>query len=80
MNYKTKAWTAALTAALVSIVLALGAVEVVVNWTKVSSEAIELSVIHADGAVERAWKLPAAASFRHEISWQSNPSLWARPV
>lgn len=75
MNYKTKAWTAAFAAAIFSIVLALGGVGVVVSRTKVSPEAIELSVIHADDAVERAWKLPVAASFRHEVSWQSNTSL-----
>jgi hypothetical protein len=67
-------WTAGLAAAM-AIVLALGGVELVVSRTKVSPEAIELSVIHADDAVERAWKLPAAASFRHEVSWQSNASL-----
>jgi Phytochelatin synthase len=75
MKLKTKVWTAALAAAMVSIVLALGGVEVVVSRTKVGPEAIKSSVIHADDAVERAWKLPAAASFRHEVSWQSNASL-----
>jgi len=75
MRSKSKIWAAALAAAMVSIVLALGGVGVVVGWTRVSPEAIELSVIHADEAVERAWKLPAAASFRHEVSWQSNASL-----
>jgi hypothetical protein len=75
MNSKTKVWTAVLAATMVSIVLALGGVGVVVSRIKVSPEAIELSVIHADDAVERAWKLPAAASFRHEVSWQSNASL-----
>ena len=74
MKLKTKVWTAALAAAM-AIVLALGGVEIVVSRTKVSPEAIELSVIHANDAVERAWKLPAAASFRHEVSWQSNASL-----
>jgi phytochelatin synthase len=58
-----------------AVALALGAVELVVNRTKVSAPAIASSVIHADDAIERAWKLPAAASFRHQISWQSNASL-----
>jgi hypothetical protein len=75
MKVKTRVCTAAFAAAMVSIVLALGGVGVVVSRTKVSPEAIELSVIHADDAVERAWNLPAAASFRHQISWQSNASL-----
>ena len=75
MKSKTKIWTAALAAAMVSIVLAVGGVGVGISRIKVRPEAIELSVIHADDAVERAWKLPAAASFRHEVSWQSNASL-----
>jgi hypothetical protein len=75
MKSKTKVWTAALAVAMISIVLTLGAVGIVVSRTKVSPEAIALSVIHADDALERAWKLPAAVSFRHEVSWQSNASL-----
>jgi hypothetical protein len=54
MKSKTKVWTAALAATMVSIVLA-----VVVSRTTVSPQAIELSVIHADDAIERAWTLPA---------------------
>src|SRR5690349_16473395 len=73
MKVKTKVWTAAF-AAMVSIILAIGGVEIV-SRTKVGPEAIELSVIHANDAIERAWKLPAATSFRHEVSWQSNASL-----
>jgi hypothetical protein len=75
MQSKTKVWTAALAAVMVSIVLAVAGVEVVVSRTKVSPEAIAASVIHADDAVERAWKLPAAISFRNDVSWQSNASL-----
>jgi phytochelatin synthase len=74
MKLKTNLRMAAL-AATMTIVLALVGVEAVVSRTKVSPKAIELSVIHADNAVERAWKLPAAASFRHEVFWQSNASL-----
>ena len=48
MKLKTKVWTAAFAATMVSIVLAMGGVEVVVSRTKVSPEAIEFSVIHAD--------------------------------
>lgn len=67
--------TAVLGAMVVSAALALGGAEVVVNRTKVSAPAIASSVIHAGDAVERAWRLPAAASFRRQISWQSNVSL-----
>ena len=45
MKSKTTVWAAALAAAMVSIILALGGVAVVVSWTRVSTEAIELSVI-----------------------------------
>jgi hypothetical protein len=75
MKLKTEVWTGTAAATMVSIVLAIGGAEVLVSRTTVSLEAIELSVIHADDAVERAWKLPAAASFRHVVSWQSNASL-----
>jgi hypothetical protein len=75
MKLKTKAWTAAFAATMVSVVLAMVGAQVVLSRTKVSPEAIELSVIHADDAIERAWKLPVARSFRHEVSWQSNASL-----
>jgi hypothetical protein len=61
---------------MVSIVLAMGGVEVVVSRTKVSPEAIELSVIHADDAVERAWKWPAAASFRHILCSLCEAASW----
>jgi hypothetical protein len=79
MKLKTKVWTAAF-AAMVSIVLAMGAVEVVVNRTKVGSEAIELSVIHADDVVERGWRLPAAASFGREVPGSPTLLFAARPV
>jgi hypothetical protein len=75
MQSKTKVWMAALATTMVSIVLALVGAGVVVSRTKVGPEAIQSSVIHADNAVERAWKLPVAASFRHQVSWQSNVSL-----
>jgi Phytochelatin synthase len=75
MRLKTKIWTVAFAATLVPIALAVGGLEVVVTRTGVSPEAIKLSVIRADDAVERAWKLPTAAAFRHEVSWQSNASL-----
>jgi Phytochelatin synthase len=75
MRLKNKNWKVALAAATASIVLALAGIGVVVSRTKVSSEAIESSVIHAGDAIERAWMLPAAASFGHQVSWQSNTSL-----
>jgi hypothetical protein len=67
MRLKTKVWTAAFAAAMVSIVLALGGVGIVVSRTKVSPEAIELSVIHADDTVERAWSNIQQARLRLRV-------------
>jgi len=45
-----------------------------VAHTQVSPEAIRSSVIRGE-AVARAWTLPAAATFRRDVAWQSNASL-----
>lgn len=42
---------------------------------QVSREAIASSVMRDPALMERAWSLPAAASFRRELSWQSNGSV-----
>jgi hypothetical protein len=47
---------------------------VVVGQSKVSPEAIASSVIRTPELLERAWQLPVAASFRRQITWQSNAS------
>jgi hypothetical protein len=72
---KRKRWTAAVTAGMVSMALAAAAVGIVVSRTTVSPEVIRLSVIHSDNVVERAWQLPTATKFSHQLSWQSNASL-----
>jgi hypothetical protein len=41
----------------------------------IPAEAIQSAVIRTPALLERAWQLPVAASFKHQISWQSNPSV-----
>jgi hypothetical protein len=47
----------------------------VVGATKVPPEAIRTSVTRTDELLDRAWRLPAAATFDRSISWQTNASL-----
>jgi hypothetical protein len=75
MNLRSKAQTVALSFVLASLVFALGGTGFVLTQTKVSPEAIRSSVSRTQDAIERAWKLPAAASFGRELHWQSNVSL-----
>jgi Phytochelatin synthase len=64
--------------------LAAGAIVLLAlfGWTaayvqrgKVPAEAIQSSVIRTQALLDRAWALPVAATFRHGIAWQSNPSV-----
>src|SRR5690349_24532849 len=43
--------------------------------TMVPPEAIRTKVIRTPALIERAWALPAAAAFKHELLSQSNPSV-----
>jgi hypothetical protein len=45
-----------------------------VGQSKVPSEAIQSSVIRTEALLERAWRLPVAASFGRDLQWQSNGS------
>ena len=47
---------------------------VVVGQFKVTPQAIASSVIRTPDLVERAWRLPVAATFKRHITWQSNGS------
>ena len=47
---------------------------VVVGQSKVTPEAIASSVTRTPELVERAWRLPVAATFNRHITWQSNGS------
>jgi Phytochelatin synthase len=63
-----------LAGALVLTTLAGGA-SLIVNQTKVSPDAVRSSVTRSEADVDKAWKLPAASTFKKELTWQSNPSL-----
>ena len=62
---------------IVSIVVAaslLGAGALLVGQSKVSPQAIASSVTRTPDLMERAWRLPVAATFNRQLSWQSNGS------
>jgi hypothetical protein len=52
----------------------LGAGALVIGQSKVSPRAITSSVTHSPDLVERAWRLPVAATFNRQLTWQSNGS------
>ena len=52
--------------------LATGAL--VVSQSKVPQHAIASSVTRTPTLVERAWRLPVAATFNRQLTWQSNGS------
>ncbi|TPN76039.1 phytochelatin synthase [Mesorhizobium sp. CU2] len=54
--------------------LLCGAAFLVVAQTSVPAEAIRSSVIRTPELIDRAWKLPVAATFNSELDWQSNSS------
>jgi hypothetical protein len=52
----------------------LGIGVLVVGQSKVSPQAIASSVTRTPEIVERAWRLPVAATYKPQIAWQSNGS------
>lgn len=52
----------------------LGAVVGIVAHSKVPPQAIASSVIRTPEILERAWRLPVAATFNRQLVWQSNIS------
>lgn len=52
----------------------LGTGALVVGQSKVSPHAIASSVTRTPTLVERAWRLPVAATFNRQLTWQSNGS------
>ena len=52
----------------------LGAGALVVGQSNVSPKAIASSVTRTPEVVERAWRLPVAATFNRQLTWQSNGS------
>jgi hypothetical protein len=64
----------ALLAGAVALIGLAGAGALVVGQAKVPPDAIRNSVIRTEATIERAWQLPAASTFRREVTWQSNVS------
>jgi hypothetical protein len=52
-----------------------GAAYLVAVPPPVSPEAIQSSVTRTPDLVQRAWQLPVAATFKSDVTWQSNGSL-----
>jgi len=52
----------------------LGASALVIDQSKVSPRAIASSVTRTPDILERAWVLPTAATYKRQITWQSNGS------
>ena len=65
----------ALFAGVLALITFAGGASLIVSQTKVPPDAIRSSVTRSEAAVEKAWALPAASTFRRELTWQSNPSL-----
>jgi phytochelatin synthase len=55
--------------------LILGAGAYVLSPPQVSSQAIETSVTRTPQLLDKAWSLPVAATYKHNVAWQSNGSL-----
>lgn len=67
-------WASPLAAAAVVALLAAGAATLVGMPAGVSSETIQLSVTRTPALLQRAWSLPVARTFHHQVLWQSNAS------
>ena len=62
-------------AGVLALITMAGGASLIVSQTKVSPDAIRSSVTRSEAGVEKAWKLPAASTFKTQLTWQSNPSL-----
>jgi hypothetical protein len=62
-------------ASVLALITLGGGASLIVSQTEVSPDAIRSSVTRTETGVEKAWKLPAASTFKRELTWQSNPSL-----
>ena len=61
-------------AVLACVGLLCGAAFLFIAQTAVSPEAVRSSVMRTPELIDRAWKLPVAATFNSELEWQSNSS------
>jgi hypothetical protein len=57
----------ALFAGVLALIILAGAASLIVSQTKVSPDAIHSSVIRSEAGVDKAWKLPAASTFRRTL-------------
>jgi hypothetical protein len=57
----------------------LGAGALVVGQSHVPAQIIASSVTRTPELLERAWRLPVAATFQRKVSWQSNGSRCGLP-
>lgn len=64
-------WTGGALAVLAALLATLA---FVFTPPKVSPEAIQTAVTRTPELIEKAWALPAAASFKRKLVWQTNPS------
>ena len=64
-----------LIAATVVVLAACGSAPFLLRPPKVPAAAIQSSVTHTPALIDRAWTLPAAATYHHDVLWQSNGSL-----
>jgi hypothetical protein len=62
-------------AGVLALITLAGGASLIVSETKVSPDAVRSSVTRSETDIEKAWKLPAASTFKRELTWQSNPSL-----
>ncbi len=62
-------------AAVVVVLAACGSAPFLLRPPKVPAAAIQSSVTRTPALIDRAWALPAAAAYQHEVLWQSNGSL-----
>jgi hypothetical protein len=56
------------------VILVGGAAFAILGPAKVSQDAIQSSVIRTSELLDKAWKLPVAATFAAHVAWQSNAS------
>lgn len=59
---------------IISLAMLAGAAFLVGGQSRVSPEAIQSSVIRTPALIDRAWRMPVAATFNSELTWQSNGS------
>jgi hypothetical protein len=67
-------WVRVLAGVAAAAVLGAGAVTLLGMPAGVSSETIQRSVTRTPDLLQRAWSLPVAWTFQHQVVWQSNAS------